>query len=147
MKKNNNCDIIDKINGLIDDIYGLTKNIDVSINEFSKEIKSIDTIKLKFLEMSQLAQYINLYLFETKDLRVINKLIDFKKFNLDKSSNIKLMFNLIYSKQLALLKIKLIEIQIEKYGKTVDIISLTIQKKIYKGMGVTFKTLDYDNLF
>jgi hypothetical protein len=147
MKKENNSDIIDEINVFIDEIYELIKPIDVSIDEFRKETNSIFTIKSKLIEVSLLAQKINLDTFEKKELRVVHKLIGFKKFNLDKSSNIKLIFNLVFSRELALLKINLIEIQIQKYGKTCDILRLTLQKKIIKNMRVTFKTLDYDNLF
>lgn len=147
MKKENNSDIIDEINVFIDEIYELIKPIDVSIDEFSKETNSIFTIKSKLIEVSLLAQKINLDSFEKKELRVVHKLIGFKKFNLDKSSNIKLIFNLVFSRELALLKINLIEIQIQKYEKTCDILRLTLQKKLIKNMRVTFKTLDYDNLF
>lgn len=147
MKKENNSDIIDEINVFIDEIYELIKPIDVSIDEFSKETNSIFTIKSKLIEVSLLAQKINLDSFEKKESRVVHKLIGFKKFNLDKSSNIKLIFNLVFSRELALLKINLIEIQIQKYEKTCDILRLTLQKKSIKNMRVTFKTLDYDNLF
>ena len=80
-------------------------------------------------------------IFEKKDFKVIIKLVSFNKYSDEKPSNIKNLHNLIFSRELSLINIRLVEIQNEKFGKPIDKIRLVLMKKINKNMRFAFKTM------
>ncbi|MFC6877052.1 hypothetical protein ACFQZF_11225 [Flavobacterium myungsuense] len=141
MKKEENYELIEKIIISIDSIYEITKLDYLEISVFSTNEKLIDNIKVILINISQFAKKIDFDLFDNKDLKFLNKLVGFDKYSHSKLSNKKNIYNLIYSRELALINIRLLEIQNEKFGKSINKVELVLMKKINKNMKFTFKTM------
>jgi hypothetical protein len=141
MEKEENYELIEKIIISIDGIYKMSKIENAEIGVFISNKKLIDDLKVNLITISQFAKKIDIEIFEKKDFKVIIKLVSFNKYSDEKPSNIKNLHNLIFSRELSLINIRLVEIQNEKFGKPIDKIRLVLMKKINKNMRFAFKTM------
>ena len=141
MKKEENYELIEKIINSIDGIYKKTKNEYSEIEVFISNEKLIDDIKAVLIDISQFAKKIDLDIFDNKDLKLLNKVVDLDKYSHSKLSNKKNIYNLTYGRELALINIRLLEIQNEKFGKQIDKEELNLLKKFNKVARVAFKNM------
>jgi hypothetical protein len=141
MEKEENYELIEKIIISIDGIYEMSK-IDYSeIEVFISNEKLIDDIKAILINISQFAKKLDLDIFDNKDLKLLTKLVGFDKYSHSKLSNKKNIYNLVYSRELALIKIRLLEIQNQKFGKKINEEELNLLKKLNNVTKVTFKNM------
>lgn len=139
MKKEENYELIEKIVISIDGIYEITKLDYFEINVFSSSEKIINDLKVILFNISKAAKKLDLEIFDKKDLKIINKLVSFSEYSAEKPLNIQNLHTLIYSRELSLINIRLLEFQNEKFGKPINKRELTLMKKINKNMRFMFK--------
>jgi hypothetical protein len=108
---------------------------------FISNEKLIDDIKVILINISQFAKKLDLDIFDIKDIKLLTKLVSFDKYSHSKLSNKKSIYNLTYCRDLALINIRLLEIQNEKFGKKINKEELNILKKLNKVTKVTFKNM------
>lgn len=141
MEIDKNYELIENMVISIDSIYKLLINEYVEIDDFVKDKQLLDEFRNKFIYLSKTSKQIDKNLIDKKDLKILDKLIGLDNYAFEKKINNKKIYNLIYGRELELIRLRLLEIQNEKYQKPLDLSIYTIVKKLNKNLSITFKNI------